>query len=481
MEITKLNFARMAKHLSILLAMLLVSACAVQNNVTFATQTGNCADGSFNAPYCMAITIQNNNGGQNLITNTSFAISDLTLSITGPSNVGYPTSSGSSFDPSNCLGSSIAPGASCTFYLWLNGESAAVGTKPPVVVNASYTINNSLFGGSTTTANSSVTVYETPSVLITNSSGLVEEYNANGYSLPYHGESGEVVVNSVANDNYYGYLYLAGNNGIYLSGNGNYVVTATETSSSIRGASNLLINGQSIYGVPVGSLAGSVYNAGLQNESFAWTQYATGLSSTAYNIATLSGTKLFFTQSASPSVFICNQSSVSGNNCNNEGVQIPNATNITALAFSNLGSSNGVPLTGLIAGASNGLWVESGVLGLSINQWLQVQVGSSAITNSIVKITSDNNLNSYIVDASNKFYLLAVNGSNLATQISSWVLPVGQAVAGMVYDNAGQQLFVTTASGLLYACVNQGACNPLGSSGLSSVGSLSLVTALTAN
>jgi hypothetical protein len=476
------------KNKCLLLVPLAIVACGVQNNITFSTQTGNCADGTTNAPYCMGVTIQNNSGGQNWITNTNFPINNLTLSLSGPANVGYPSSQGSNFDPNNCLGSSISPGESCTFYLWLQGESAAIGQKPPVSLTANYSINDTLFGGGSTTASASLTVFELPSLLISTSTGWVESYNVNnGFSSSanYHGES-ENVVNAYTNDTYYGFLYLAGNNGIYLSGNGNYVLNATNKSTSIKGASNLLINGQTIYAVPTGSLATSVYNAGIQQFAFNWQTYASGLTNVATNVSVMNGTRIFIGQNNTPSVFVClNPTGSTTTSCVAEGTPVPGASSLNVLAYSNLGTANGgqTALTGVVAGANNGLWVESGTVGTATNGWLQVQVGNgSLISNSISKIVADNSLNLYIVDANNNFYVMTANGGNSATAKTNWILPTGTSVTAMVYDNTGQTLYVTNSSGMIYGCSNLaggGACTQVGQAALSSgVSGLSIVTSL---
>lgn len=473
--------------ISVLLSLLL--GCSAQNNITFTTVTGSCADGTVNAPYCMAVTLQNNNGGQNWITNTNFPISGLTLTVSGPSNVGYPTSQGSNYDPNNCLGSNISPGQTCTFYLQLTGESAAVGTKPAVTINANYTVNNVLFGNSGTSSTSSTTVYETPSLLISNSLGWVESYNVNGLSLAYRGES-ESVNNANANDNYYGFLYLAGNNGIYLSGNGTYAGNATNNSSSIKGAGNLLINGQTVYATPTGSLSTSVYNANLQQESFNWQQYANGLVSVANNVSTLSGSRVFIAQVSIASVYLCNPTSGTGNSCTPEGVNIPanplsiNASTISTLAFGNLGTLSTGVATGLVAGANNGLWVESGTLGAASNQWLPVYLSgtSQPLTNSILKISADAFLNLYVADVAGNIYRVAVSGGNFATPMTNWSAIQGQTVVAMVYDNSGSQLYIATNSGNIYGCLVAGSCTQLLSGNYpGSLFGLNIVTSLTSS
>jgi hypothetical protein len=477
------------KNKYLMIVPLALVACGVQNNITFSTQPGNCADGTSNAPYCMGVTIQNNSGGQNWITNTNFPINDLALNLSGPSNVGYPSSQGSNFDPNNCLGSSISPGESCTFYLWLQGESAAIGQKPAVVLTANYSINNTLFGGGSTTASATLTVFELPTLLISTSTGWVESYNVNNgfssYSI-YHGES-ENVVNAYTNDNYYGFLYLAGNNGIYLSGNGTYVLNSTNKSTSIKGASNLLINGQTIYAVPTGSLATSIYNAGIQQFKFNWQTYASGLTNVATNISAINGSQIFVAQNNTPSVFEClNPTGSSATSCIAEGTPVPGASSLNVLAYSNLGTADGgqIALTGVVAGANNGLWVQSGSVGTATNSWLPVPLFSATLilVNSIRAITTDSSLNLYIVDVYNNFYIMKVNGGNSATQMTNWTLPSGTLVAAMVYDNTGQTLYVTTPGGMIYGCSNLaggGSCTLVGQAALTSgVNGLSIVTSL---
>ena len=103
-------------------------------------------------------------------------------------------------------------------------------------------------------------------------------------------------------------------------------------------------------------------------------------------------------------------------------------------------------------------------------------------SNSISKIVADNSLNLYIVDATNTFYIMKVNGGNSATQMTSWTLPSGTSISAMVYDNTGQTLYVTTPGGLIYGCNNLaggGACTQVGQAALTSnVNGLSIVTSL---
>ena len=466
------------KKLSLMISTLFIAACGVENNINFSTTQGNCADGSTNAPYCMAVTIQNNNGGQNYINSTNYPINNLSLSVSGASNVGYPSAPGSSYDPNNCLGSTINPGSSCTFYLWLTGESLPVGSHTSISINANYNVNNTLpWVTSSNSASSSLTVYETPGLQISNKTGYVQVYNNNGFNNAYWAES-EANAYTNTNDNYYGYLYLAGQNGIYYSGNGTYAGNATGGSTSIKGAINLLINGQTLYGIPyASSLSSSVYSAGVQNESFSWTQYATGLNNPTTNVSAISGTRLFFATSAN--AYVCTQNS-GGNNCVQEGISL-NGGNITALGYTTLSPLNGSVLTGVVAGNGSGLWVESGTIGSSANSWSAVTTsnGGAVASSGVVKIVADSNNNLYIAATNGTFYQLPVNGTNIATQYA-WT--VTNPIA-MVVDNAASELYIATSGGAIYACplTSGTSCTQVGNSIFTNILGLNIITQLTSN
>ncbi len=457
----------MHKNYFLGLCALTVTGCGVQNDITFTTTSGSCADGTTGAPYCMAVTILNNSGGQNFINSTNFPISNLSLSLTGSSNINYPTNVGSSYDPNNCLGSTVSPGGQCTFYLQLTGESVPVGQSQGISIVANYTVNSDLFGGGTNTSSTTLSVSQLSNLLLSTSGGWVESYNIYGLSGAYRGES-EATNNAVVNDNYYGFLYMAGNNGIYFSGNGSYLGNVTNGSSSIQGATNLLINGQTLYGVPTGSsLSSSVYSANIKAESFNWQQYSTGIPSVARtNVSVLSGTRIFVAPSSAAQVEVCLGSPT--NNCVPEGVIIPGASSINALAFGNIGSlSSGATPTGLVAGADNGLWIESGSIAPitpANNGWVQALIaGSTPLHTSIKVIVADASLNLYIADAGGILYVLPVNNGNNVTQQTNWSAVVGQDVTAMVYDNNGATLYVASNSGTVYACANiaGGSCKVL--------------------
>ena len=479
------------KKLLIICSGLILSACGVQNNITYTTQMGQCPDSVTGAPYCMGVTIQNNSGGQNWITNTNFAINQLSLSVTGATNVGYPSSQGSSYDPSNCLGSTISPGGKCTFYLWLTGESVPVGKHLPIQINATYNVNTNLFGGGGSSYSSSTTVYQTPALMLsTPNSGSVESYSYFGLSLPYRAES-ENIANANANDNYYGFLYLAGNNGIYLSNESGFIANATKSSSTIRGASNLVFNGTTLFGTPYNvSTLPNVYRAGIIQESFVWTSYATGLNPVRNNISAKNGVALYFAQSNTPSVTLCNPTASSGSGCANEAQAIPGSSVINALGYIQLGiATNGSILTGLVAGTDNGLWAESGISNSTANQWIQFNISGDTRTlgSNIVSIVTDKSSNVYVADDTGRIFIIAPNAGNTATQMSNWDSLVGLSIVTMVYDNAAQAMFVGMANGDIYECYKTMLSPACGSapviygskSGMSQLLGLNIVTSLT--
>lgn len=477
------------KRLLALVSGLLLVACSGNANIQFQTQMGQCKDGVTQAPYCMSMTIQNNAGGQNWINSTNFPISNLSLAVGGVNNINYPTSQGSLYDPNNCLGSTISPGGQCTFYLQLSSESAAVGSHVPVVVTASYNINNTLFGGLSGNGNSSgsssTTVYETPALMLSSNQGWIESYSIFGLGLPYRGESSEYTAYVAANDNYYGFLYLGGNNGVYFSNESGYVGNATKSSTTFQGASNLVISGTTIYATPQNlSSLPSVYTSGLVQESFNWSQYATGVStSTLPNISTNNGSVLYFTSGSV--VQICNPTASGGTTCAQEG--LAPGGNIKALGYTQLGSStSGTVLTGVIAGTSAGLFAESGTASSPANGWIQfVDESGNAISGTIVSITRDINSNVYIADNNGWIYVTGNGSGNVAYQMANLGGAVAANIVVMTVDVTGQNLYLGTSGGNVYACsILGGSCSQIiqGSKtgfGSASLLGLNLITSLT--
>lgn len=440
---------RIKDILCVLLPASFIVGCGINNNVSFSLQQGACADGTSGAPYCMAVTIQNNAGGQNWINSSNLPIQSLNLSVTSQANnVNYPSVQGSAWDPQNCLGSTISPGNTCTFYLQLTGESVPVGQKQAINLTASYTIDSNLFGNSSQTASTSTTLYQRPSLIVSSNYGSGINYSESGISSVYAAESGTYsAVQSNANDNYYGFLYLATGNGLFLSGNQSYAYNMIE---SITGVNNILISGNMAY--PISNSLSYIYSSSFKPLAGTyWSNYAPTATGVAANTAITALGKIFV--NTTNNVFLCNSLSSNPSGCNNEGISPPGQINI--LGYAPLGISNtSAPLTGLVVGTTSGLYVESGSLGISTNLWSPVYLDVNAtqpLTTSVTKIVADNNQNLYIADTNNTLYEMSINKGNYATNLTTIPTSYGQ-IRAMVYDNAGQVLYVGTTGGNIFGC-----------------------------
>lgn len=466
--------------------LMLVGCGGVNNNISFSLNSGGCADGTANAPYCMAVTIQNNAGGQNFITSTNFPIQNLSFSVTGPNNVNYPVGSGSAMDPNGCVSSTVAPGGTCTFYLQLTGESAPVGPKVPVTVNVSYTINNTLFGGSNTTASSSFTVYEYPAVVISSQTGgNAQRYTNNTIYPVYNAES--AAINPVANaqDNYYGFLYLIGNGNIFASGTESFSYNiTTESGTTLSNINNMLTIGNTLYPIVNN---GTIYSSRVNPlSSITWSLlYSAVITPTITPNQAVFGINNFYVTN-NGQVFSCSLNSGSSQSgCSAEGVSTTvqaGLGSINVIAYSPLGSG----LTGLVIGTTTGLYAESGSSNSPSNLWSVVSYNSLPITNSVAKIVSDSNQNLYIADSNNNIYQLSPGSGTTAKLLTNMSISGTNQIQSMVYDNAGNVLYVATPNaiyGCFFESVNNFNCGdaPVTSTSITSALGMNIITSLLSN
>ncbi|MDD3267030.1 MAG: hypothetical protein PHC75_07630 [Burkholderiales bacterium] len=429
-----------------------LASCGAQGNITFDLMPGNCSDGTTNAPYCMGVQIQNNSSGQNYINSTNYPINNLVVSVSGANNIQYPTNSGSSLDPHGCLGSTLGAGATCVFYLKLTGESLPVGTSAPISLVANYNVKNQLFGGGSQSASSTSTFYQIPNMIVTNTNGVAKNYSNDSFSSTYSIESKDSSqLNALTTDSYYGFLYAASQNGLYLSGNQTYAYNKTE---SVGPFTNVIVSSGTVYPVNSSSL-GKVYYASVNPlSSIYWANYSSNVPNNILpGVMTASGGNLYI---ATPSqVYQCNNSSISSSNCMVDANASPNGS-INTLGFSNsIGtSSQGDNLTGLVMGTTGGLFVESGLINApSANRWMQVTNGDFvSITASIQKIIVDNLGNVYAIDSGFNIYEIPAGGGNKANLLTT--LATSGSVAAATYDNAGQILYIANNSGQIYGCFN---------------------------
>jgi hypothetical protein len=235
------------------------------------------------SPYCMAVTLQNNNRGINanniqingsglqLTAVTPLGNTNATTTLYDPAATGLTINSASQtvgnlvlFDPYNCATTSgsnvrtlLANGGNCTFYLQLFAESSPVGVYPYTMIY-NYTNGNANYSN-TLNFNQRVTLYGS------SNQGLYTVTN-NVISAATQATTAPLTWNKLMNfssaiqfmtsDNY-GSIYFAVNNQVYQYNNMNIIplgaesqINAPITSLAIDTANNLYVasgNGLWVY------------------------------------------------------------------------------------------------------------------------------------------------------------------------------------------------------------------------------------------
>lgn len=257
-------------HLSfIILAISIVSCSNTPNSITINPDQNSCVQSNMysslvtpspliannpqNAPYCMSVTIQNNNSGLNAnniqITNGGLSMTYSVGSTNYSSQMYDPVAAGISipganqvlgnievFDPENCLtnsGANVdtinANGQSCTFYMQILSESDPVGAYP-INLTYNYTNGNNNYSISTN-------IYQRVNLFAGGSTGLYLENSGtwiSGGSLHVPIQI-PTAVTSLARD-IYGNIYISTSNLVYRF-NG---VSTTQVANAIPG---IQING----------------------------------------------------------------------------------------------------------------------------------------------------------------------------------------------------------------------------------------------
>ena len=432
--------------------------CGVNNNVTLTANNGICppALGVGNSnPYCMSIQILNNGGGQNWINSTNFPISQISYTITGVSNVQSPAQT-SSMDPNNCGGSTISPGGSCTFYLKITGENFPVLSQESINVSINYTINNTLFGGSTNTASTSTTVYQLTNLYTAQNNGNLTVFN-NAWSNYGLVESNDIT-NSIAIDNSsYGMVYLGGNLGVYKYGLSNNAISSSISPSGFSGANNLISSGASLYAaLKAGSSTYNIWSLSFSSESWISQTYSSTLTNIVANTNAITTAPILYFASNSPAflIYACNAANQGG--CTNEGTN-GIIGNFTSLGFLPAASSSAA-VTGLYAGTTTGLYYESGAPTWPnpTATWNQINGVNNVTT--MLNATESSFGSLLIGDSSGNIW--SVNYLAPTTATTYGTAPAG--ISAMTMDTNGNVLYVTTTANTIYSCSGGGvACTPV--------------------
>ncbi len=468
-----------------LFSALLIGCAQTPNNVSLTVAQGQCVTGAYpgyesqatlysaafpmngslpgTSPYCAAVTITNNNSGQNA-NNIQIYQSGLYVSFPSLANgagvtsatsmvdfnaAGIPQSSFaytqqqlfnlSLFDPKNCVttqGANVqtlnANGGSCTFYLQLSGESMPIGVYP-ISLTLNYTNGNTNYSVATN-INQRANLYLggifSSNIAITNAGTTSPTAN----SIISASSPEQYGVTSLTRDPY----------GMVYSGDilGNVYKYNGATASSWTAISGLPSVGQS----PVAALAtDSSANLYVVNNAGQVSQVTPSLVVNSMgsipitvdhpptSMQVFSGSSLLI--SAGNDIYACNLASISANSCNStpyaqapESINQMIATNTLTIAT----VRNVYQYTG--AGTLPWTPISSGLAGNDIQSIAQFVNGSTGITTWYAGITQIESVNSSIYSES--------NGSTFTPLASSSGAIVSGGVSQIVTD-AAQGLFVS--------------------------------------
>ncbi|MBX9865434.1 MAG: hypothetical protein K2Y14_00860 [Burkholderiales bacterium] len=426
------------------------------NNIQLSTTAGNCPAGAINAPYCMAVKIENNPNGQNYINSTNYPISSIAVTTSGASNLISPMFNASSMDPNGCTSTTIQPGWSCTFYVAISSEAYQVGSYNPINITINYTVNDSLFTNGDHTASNSTTIYQRTNLYILNNTANLWVWNNNGLSYAGLAESanmsGQALLSSTLGY-VTGKLILSNNNSIWSYGNG--VVSSAANSGILSGANLLFSLSNGIYASAY--TTGNFWIGTESSSSLTWSN--TGLPAVPVNANA-------YALSPSSNLYVA----VGGQALNCSGITNSSATkacNNEAVGFSS-GSINTFGYAGLLyAGSSNsnGMYYESGT-GTTAT-WVPItQLPTTTLGTTNVMKTATNG--SYVIaaDSINNIWSIT-SGSTSATKVTT----APGSVTALAIDN------ITSSPNIYYVANNQ--LYSCGSGGFASCAPAVLASGLT--
>jgi hypothetical protein len=492
------SYARKVGAFCMVLAVLfIISACSnTPNSVNISVTPGSCvqpsayasgitpptaiANNPSTAPYCAAVTVQNNNSGTNAnsiqITSSGLVVSYTPVASNGASpqsakmcdNVsssGVCSQSGgvgnlgnvNLYDPNNCVipqGINVVTlntgGGSCTFYIQLSGSQYAVGSYP---INLAYSYTN---GNSNYTINASVN--QNVNLFAGGGSGLFQYSSGAWQNTGLSGAPSSGV--STMTTDIYGNLYFnGGGTNVYIY-NGN---TVTQLGSALPSNVQALAVDQSnhLYAATAGN---GVYVYILNSSGAAWSQLSdsnnlitasSNIINLAYNLDSTNNSNVLFASTATTayqcSSAINSQGTISYACADVSQVSgAPTAFNSGSLAINNQdnqsfwGSSTTAysfvpspqawtPYTGLsspvygILYASNFLYL--GEVGGSTNSVYTCNLSGGATSCTSIISSANNpvtgNAYSIVIDGANNLYVV---GNNLnSTDFSSTATNVSGA------------------------------------------------------
>lgn len=447
--------------ISCIISLILLGACGAGNTgIKFTPTPGVCADGKLNAPYCMSITVINNESGQNLITSVA-PIANIRMTINGANNLLNPFTDPSKLDPNNCFESTIVPGESCVFYLQLNNESYPAGNIADINLQFSYKLLNKLFNNDNNESNFSYeNIKEVSNIYIVlgdnaRSIWRINDLNHNNPQLK-QAESLATgsIVSSFLDNNKYGYLDISTTTSMFQFSMLFDNLAGNLLSFPAGGANNLISNGNTLY--ISGANKSGVWQIDLSNPIWNESSPTYNTAGVIFNdnsgiVSPISNTLYF---AMKDKVYTCAINNDNENpSCILTFANVSNDINntINKLAFLPIKSS-------LIAGTTQGIYYLESKANYNTH-WLATSVDNEEITSSANDINSDT-----ILFGSNMGNIWLIDSDNMNNPIKFYSNPSQNPISSMTIDKASHKLLFTTNSNTninLYSCliVNKSPCS----------------------
>lgn len=444
---------------SLLVMVLILSSCGTgTHGVKFIPTPGVCADGKLNAPYCMSISVSNNESAQNFITNAS-PINNLTMTIHGADNILNPFTNSTKLDPHGCFESTIVPGESCIFFLQLSKESSSAGSIKDVDLEFKYNTLKNLFNNDdneSSISNTPIKIINNIYVILADPYRSVWRTNDllnNRFELKQaESLATGAIISSYLDNNNYGYLDLSTNNSMFAFSMLFDNLGGSLLNFAAGGANNLIANGHYLYASGINKTG--IWRIDTLNP--AWDAqsptYNAGSLNFAPNIATISPINSDLYLVANNQLYRCVTNDNNNPNCSLANVNIPGtpSNKITTLGFATIQNT-------VIAGTNEGIFfLESN---LNINSSWQPTTITQAISSRINDTTTGQNF-----FGSNDGNIYLIDENNLDTPILFFNDPQARAIAAMAMDTIDHRMLfaATNSQGIsIYSCMIDPHCGDL--------------------